>query len=119
MASRKPVKQKGSLLIVEDDSGLQKQLRWSFEDYEVAVADDQESALAQLAKTRPQVVLLDLGLPPDPDGPSAGMAILQAILQAAPTTKGIMMSGQTDRAYAIKAIERGRPSGRERVWTYV
>ncbi|MGF1630362.1 MAG: PEP-CTERM-box response regulator transcription factor [Kiloniellaceae bacterium] len=107
MAARKPAKQDGSLLIVEDDSGLQKQLRWSFEDYEVAVADDQGSALAQLAKMQPKVVLLDLGLPPDPDGPSAGLAILQAILQAAPTTKVIMMSGQTDRAYALKAIALG------------
>jgi len=107
MAARKPAHQAGSLLIVEDDAGLQKQLRWSFEDYDVAVANDQESALAQLAKTNPQVVLLDLGLPPDPDGPSAGLAILQAILQAAPTTKVIMMSGQTDRAYALKAIALG------------
>ena len=107
MPARKSAKKEGSLLIVEDDSGLQKQLRWSFEDYEVAVADNQESALAQLAKARPQVVLLDLGLPPDPDGPSAGLAILQAILQAAPATKVIMMSGQTDRAYALKAIALG------------
>ena len=69
MAARKTAKKDGSLLIVEDDAGLQKQLRWSFEDYDVAVADDQASTLAQLAKARPQVVLLDLGLPPDPDGP--------------------------------------------------
>ena len=107
MAARQTAKKDGALLIVEDDPGLQKQLRWSFEDYEVAVAGDQDSALAQLAKTRPQVVLLDLGLPPDPDGPSAGLALLQAILQTAPATKVIMMSGQTDRAYALKAIALG------------
>ena len=107
MATKKTLKKDGALLIVEDDPGLQKQLRWSFEDYEVAVAGDQESALDQLAKTGPQVVLLDLGLPPDPDGPSAGLAILQAILLAAPATKVIMMSGQTDQAYALKAIALG------------
>ena len=107
MATRKTAKKNGALLIVEDDPGLRKQLRWSFEDYEVAVAGDQDSALAQLAKTRPQVVLLDLGLPPDPDGPSAGLAILQAILQTAPATKVVIMSGQTDRAYALKAIALG------------
>ncbi len=107
MAAKKTAKNEGALLIVEDDSGLQKQLRWSFEDYEVAVASDQDSALEQLARTQPQVVLLDLGLPPDPDGPSAGLAILQAILQAAPATKVVMMSGQTDRAYALKAIALG------------
>jgi two-component system NtrC family response regulator len=107
MATKKDLETEGTLLIVEDDSGLQKQLRWSFEDYEVAVAGDQGAALAELAKVRPQVVMLDLGLPPDPDGPSAGLAILQAILQAAPTTKVIMMSGQTDRAYALKAIALG------------
>ncbi len=107
MAARKTAKKDGALLIVEDDSGLQKQLRWSFEDYDVAVAGDQDSALAQLAKTRPQVVLLDLGLPPDPDGPSAGMAVLETLLRAAPATKVIVMSGQTDRAYALKAIALG------------
>ena len=60
MVARKTAKKDGTLLIVEDDPGLQKQLRWSFEAYEVAVAGDQNSALARLAKTRPQVVLLDL-----------------------------------------------------------
>ncbi len=105
--ARKTAKNNGALLIVEDDPGLRKQLRWSFEDYEVAVAGDQESALVQLTRKRPQVVLLDLGLPPDPDGPSAGLAILQSILQVAPATKVIIMSGQSDRAYALKAIALG------------
>ncbi len=107
MAARKTTRKDSALLIVEDDPGLQKQLRWSFEDYGVAVAGDRDSALAQLTKKRPQVVLLDLGLPPDPDGPSAGLALLQAILQTAPATKVIMMSGQTDRDYALKAIALG------------
>ena len=96
-----------ALLIVEDDPGLQKQLRWSFEDYQVAVAGAEKEALAARQRLRPQVVLLDLGLPPDPDGPSAGLAILQALLAADPSLKVIMMSGQTDRAYALKAIALG------------
>jgi two-component system NtrC family response regulator len=107
MATNKSAKKAGTILIVEDDTGLQKQLRWSFEDYEVALANDQKSALDQLAKINPQVVLLDLGLPPDPDGPSAGLTVLQEVLKEAPTAKVIIMSGQTDRAYALKAIALG------------
>ena len=65
------------LLIVEDDPGLQKQMRWSFSDNETLVASDRESALAQLRRFEPPVVTLDLGLPPDPDGASEGLATLE------------------------------------------
>ena len=56
------------LLIVEDDPGIQNQLRWCFEDYEVVAAHDRESALAEFRRHEPPVVLQDLGLPPDPEG---------------------------------------------------
>ncbi len=107
MAGKKTAQNQGSLLIVEDDPGLQKQLRWSFDGYTVAVGSDHESALDQMAQVGPQVVLLDLGLPPDPDGPTTGMAVLQSMLEAAPATKVIVMTGQTDRSYALRAIELG------------
>ncbi|MEM7225461.1 MAG: PEP-CTERM-box response regulator transcription factor [Pseudomonadota bacterium] len=95
------------LLIVDDDEGLQRQLRWAFDDCEVAVASDRESALAALAKHKPPVVLLDLGLPPDANGPSEGLATLEEILASAPDSKVIMVSGQTEREYAIRAVGLG------------
>ena len=63
------------LLVVEDDPGLQSQLRWCFEDYEVIVAEDRESALAQLRRHEPPVVLQDLGLPPDAEGSEIEIAV--------------------------------------------
>ena len=61
---------KKSLLVIEDDPGLQRQLRWSFDSYEVLIASDRESALALVRRHEPAVVTMDLGLPPDPDGAS-------------------------------------------------
>lgn len=98
---------KRKLLIVEDDKGLQKQLRWSLDAYEVVVADDGDSALAQMRRHQPAVVTLDLGLPPDPDGASAGLATLQHILRDAPATKVIVLSGNQERAHALKAVAMG------------
>ncbi len=95
------------LLIVEDDAGLQSQLRWSFEDYEVAMAEDRESAIAQLRRTEPAVVTLDLGLPPDPGGVSEGFATLETILSLAPDTKVIVVTGHNDRNNAVRAIGMG------------
>ena len=80
------------LLIVEDDPGLLKQLRWGFEGYEVEGASDRESALALLRRLEPAVVTLDLGLPPDPGGVSEGFAILKEVLSLAPDTKVIGVS---------------------------
>ncbi len=100
-------KNKKQLLIVEDDPGLQSQLRWCFDDFEVQVAGKREEALACLRRYEPQVVTLDLGLPPDADGSTEGFAILEQILTLAPDTKVIMVTGNEERDSAVRAIGMG------------
>ena len=98
---------KPKLLVVEDDQGLQAQLKWAYEDFEVIVAGDRDSALAALRSEEPAVVTLDLGLPPDPDGTSEGFAVLDAIMALKPDTKVIVASGHGARESALQAIDRG------------
>jgi two-component system NtrC family response regulator len=98
---------KQKILLVEDDPGLQKQLKWSLADYELVMASDRDSAIAQLRRHEPPVVLLDLGLPPDADGATEGLAALQQILSLAPITKVIVVTGNLDRSNAVKAIHLG------------
>ena len=98
---------KPKLLIIEDDPGLQKQLRWSLDAYDVAVAGDREAALAQIRRHEPAVCTMDLGLPPDPDGSTEGLATLQQILALAPDTRVIVLTGNQDHANAVKAIGMG------------
>ena len=98
---------KAKLLIVEDDEGLQRQLRWAYDDYEVLVASDRNSAVDLLRSQEPPVVTLDLGLPPDPDGVSEGFAVLEAILALKPDTKVIVASGHGARESALRAISAG------------
>ena len=95
------------LLIVEDDPGLQKQLRWSLDGFDVILADNREDALAQMRRHQPSVVTLDLGLPPDPDGTREGFATLEAILEMAPNTNVIVVSGNQDRDNAVAAVGLG------------
>ncbi len=96
------------LLIVEDDPGLQSQMRWCFsEELDITVASDRESALAALRRSEPDVVTLDLGLPPDPGGATAGFALLEEILRLAPMTKVIVVTGREDKENAVKAIGMG------------
>ena len=98
---------KKSLLVIEDDPGLQRQLRWSFDAYEVLVASDRESALALVRRHEPAVVTMDLGLPPDADGASEGLATLEQILELVPDTKVIVLTGNQDHGNALKAIAAG------------
>lgn len=95
------------LLVVEDDAGLQAQLKWAYEDFDVVVAGDRNSALTLLRSEMPSVVTLDLGLPPDPDGTTEGFAILDAIMALKPDTKVIVASGHGARESALQAIARG------------
>ena len=95
------------LLIVEDDSALQKQMRWAFDRNETLVAGDTDSAIAQVRRFEPAVITMDLGLPPHPDDTTVGFALLQQILAIAPYTKVIVLTGQNDRSNALKAIRLG------------
>jgi two-component system NtrC family response regulator len=98
---------KPRLLIIEDDEGLQAQLKWAYEDFAVTIVGDRDSAIAALRSEEPDVVTLDLGLPPDPDGTSEGFAVLDAIMSLKPDTKVIVASGHGARESALQAIERG------------
>lgn len=95
------------LLLVEDDIGLQKQIRWTLDEYEVLTAGDRIAALSQIRRHEPVVVLLDLGLPPDPDGVSEGIAALQQVLGVRPEAKVIVITGNQDRSNAVIAIGQG------------
>jgi two-component system, NtrC family, response regulator len=95
------------LLVVEDDEGLQRQLKWAYEGYQVIVAGDRASALDALRVHEPSVVTLDLGLPPDPDGTEEGFATLSEMLRLKPDTKVIVASGHGARESALKAIALG------------
>ncbi|MBI1395614.1 MAG: PEP-CTERM-box response regulator transcription factor [Betaproteobacteria bacterium] len=95
------------LLVIEDDPALQKQMRWAFDQYEVILADDRDSAIAQLRRHEPAVVTMDLGLPPTPDDTTTGFALLQEILSLLPQTKVIVITGQHDRSNAVRSIALG------------
>lgn len=98
---------KQKLLIVEDDIGVQSQLEWAFGTYEVMVAADRKSALSAVRAHRPAVVTLDLGLPPDADGATEGLAALREIVAISPETKVIVASGHEARESAQTAIALG------------
>ncbi|HET9475752.1 MAG TPA: sigma 54-interacting transcriptional regulator, partial [Steroidobacteraceae bacterium] len=98
---------KQRLLIVEDDLGLQKQLKWCFDGYEVIQATSRSEAVAQMRRFEPAVVLQDLGLPPDAEGVGEGMSTLKELLQLAPQTKVIVVTGNADRESAVRAIGLG------------
>ncbi len=95
------------LLVVEDDLALQKQIKWSLDGYESVLANDRESAMAQLRRHGSPVVTMDLGLPPDADSVSEGFKLLEQILAAAPDTKVIVLTGQNGQANALKAVAMG------------
>jgi two-component system NtrC family response regulator len=96
-----------TLLVVEDDPGLQAQLKWAYDDYRVLIAGDHDAAIDMLRAEEPDVVTLDVGLPPDPDGTREGFRTLSAILEAKPDTKVIVVSGHGERASALAAIASG------------
>lgn len=107
MSTEKNSEKLRQLLVVEDDPALQKQIRWSFDQYEVLLAGDRESALSQIRRHTPAVVTMDLGLPPDADSVSEGFKLLEQTLAIAPDTKIIVVTGQNEQANALRAVALG------------
>ena len=96
------------LLLVDDDDEIRAQMKWALAgDYDVLPAADQETAVATFAERRPPVVLLDLGLPPSPNTPDEGLAVLARILGLEPTSKIIVVTGQADREVALRTVGAG------------
>jgi two-component system NtrC family response regulator len=96
------------LLIVDDDEAIRNQMKWAFAaDCELAFAWDGASVLEQVAAFRPEVVALDLGLPPDPRNASEGLRLLREILKLRPTAQVIVITGNPDKENALKAIQHG------------
>jgi two-component system, NtrC family, response regulator len=95
------------VLIVEDDPGLQKQMKWAFEGFEVITAGNRKEAIELIIKHNPPVATVDLGLPPDPDGTTEGLATIDQILKQAPNTKVVVVSGNDERENAVTAVASG------------
>jgi two-component system NtrC family response regulator len=95
------------LLVVEDDPGLQKQMKWSFDGFDIVLAANRLEAIDQLKKHKPSVITVDLGLPPDADGSTEGLATIEQILTIAPNVKVIVVSGNEDRQSALNAVATG------------
>lgn len=95
------------LLVVADDRQLQNQMRSSFNHLDVVVVEDRGSAIAAMRRVEPAVVTLDLSLPPTPDSSDEGLRLLKEMLSLAPDTKVIAMTGENERAKAVRAIGMG------------
>ncbi|MCO6441360.1 MAG: PEP-CTERM-box response regulator transcription factor [Nitrococcus mobilis] len=95
------------LLIVEDDPGLQRQLKWCFREYHVLMASTRQEAQRIVDLHEPPVVLLDLGLPPDPANASEGLQALEEILVRWRHTKVIVVTGHDERETALRAVAAG------------
>ncbi|HUK59544.1 MAG TPA: PEP-CTERM-box response regulator transcription factor [Stellaceae bacterium] len=98
---------KSRLLILEDDEGLRRQYRWALSEYELLLASAREEAMTLARGAPPQVAILDLGLPPDPDGASEGLAALEGLRQLAPDCKVIIATGNEAREHALRSIALG------------
>ena len=98
---------KTRILIVEDDPGLQRQLKWALDGFEVECAESRTEAVAAARRFEPAVVLQDLGLPPDPDGVEEGFATITELLRVLPTMKIIVVTGREGREHALRAIRLG------------
>jgi two-component system NtrC family response regulator len=96
------------VVVVEDDPGLQRQMKWALADvFTVHTASDRTAALDLVGQHAPSLMVLDLGLPPDPNGASEGLMVLETVIAKNPNIKIIVASGNEERANALRAVSLG------------
>ena len=96
------------LLIVDDNEDIRQQLKWGLnQDFQVLLAADANQALATFKSERPNVVVLDLGLPPHADSSVEGFRCLEEMLVLNPAVKIVMLTGNNERENALKAMRMG------------
>ena len=99
---------KPKLLIVDDDEAIRTQLKYALrDDFTLCFAEDRSQAVAAVQENHPDLVSLDLGLPPSPEGAEEGLKALDEIARLAPGTKVVVLTGNNDRENAIRAIQLG------------
>jgi two-component system, NtrC family, response regulator len=99
---------KPKILIVDDDEEISTQMKWGLaKSHEIFLAGDRPSAIEEFKAQRPLLVLLDLGLPPNPADPEEGLATLSDLLALERLTKVVVVTGQGEKAVALRAIGGG------------
>jgi two-component system NtrC family response regulator len=98
---------RATILVLDDDEGIRTQYRWLLSQHKVLTAGDRAQAVELVERDRPAIAIVDLGLPPDPDGATEGLATVEQLLKIAPETKIIVVTGNENREYAVKAIASG------------
>lgn len=113
------------ILLVEDDDSLRDWWFGSLEDmgFDVLVAGSPAEALA-VARQAPsllELAIVDLGLPPHPNEPTAGLELLRLLILERPALKVLVLTGQDEPSVALTAIGMGafdflnKPASSQRV----
>jgi DNA-binding NtrC family response regulator len=100
--------QKTTVLIVDDDKLLRRQLHWALEErHRVLEAETRASAVELLRREHIDVCICDLHLPPDLDGIEEGLAVVDAAREARPAVPVVVITGSDKKQAALEAIRRG------------
>ncbi len=93
------------VLLVDDEANIRRMVGALLQSdgYETVEAPDGNAGLVRLVEDAPDVVLLDLMMPPGPDG----LATLEQIRKRAPQVPVVMMSGKANLADAVRATKLG------------
>jgi two-component system nitrogen regulation response regulator NtrX len=99
------VTERAQVLLVDDEANIRRMLAALLRDegFTVAEAPNGNAALLRLDEVDPDVILLDLLMPPGPDG----LATLSSLQERGRNIPVIMMSGKAQLADAVRAVKLG------------